>query len=325
MPPVRGFRTSRQNYINKKNYFNSYGKTTANHPVDSTSNKAVKRVYKKATTPKTKTGQNKTAIMTLARQVKSLQNSRFGELQTHTQYALFTGENKPLAAQPIAFCLNDFYDQIAKKGVITGGVATYANAVQFVRHTYQADLNDEHEWNARRNEDAVSSVEYKPVYTRCQIGFETAATGHLWPSSYRVTVLKMKPHNNTNKLAINIPMNLGAYRNLAGKIWEPTRNYLDKRYHDVLFDKWITVRANNKLATEQASMRHSCTISWKYRDQVIIPDFTNNPASQEFFTNVPVKDQIWVLISVPADLQGNLLSVEVSKFDVWRDKYGTSN
>ena len=98
---------SRPNYVNKSNYYRSYGRTVANPPKDSTNNKSVKKVYKKAP-PKTKTNQNKNAIMTLARQVKTLQNQRFGELQSHTQYALCTGDNIPQSGRPVAICLNNF-------------------------------------------------------------------------------------------------------------------------------------------------------------------------------------------------------------------------
>lgn len=318
---------NRGNYVNKRNFRQTFGRSVANHPKDTTNNKPVKKAYKPVKKDTTKTGQNKNAIMTLARQVKSLQNQRFGEIQTHTQHAEFTNWQNtiPQSSRPIAFCLNDMYDQLAKYGTQSAGVAGYGNSVQFVKHTYKSDLNDEHEWNPRRNEDAVSTVEYKPVYTKCVISFDTILQGLRFNNAYRVTVLKMKAHNNTNKLAINIPLNLGAYRHLAERVGSEERNFFDKRYHQILYDKWINTKPNNHTATESEHKRQSVTISWRYKDQVIRPDFTNNPGSQEFFTNVPIKDQIWVIISCPIELDDKLATVEISKFDVWRDSYGSSN
>lgn len=322
-----GYRTSRANYVRKRAFVQAFGKTVANYPVDTSRNAPVKRVYKKAKrAPRTIGGQNKTAIMTLGRQVKMLQNQRFGELQTHTQYLSLTNWQNtiPQATKPVAFCLNDFYDQTTKYGTITAGVAAYQNGPAFTRHAYSSDLNDEHEWNARRNTDTVSTLEYKPVYTRCTIGFDFIMQGLRFNSACRVTVLKLKAYNNTSKLAINVPLNLGAYRHLAERIQSEERNYFDKRYHEVLYDKWVNVLPKNRTATETDNIRRNVTISWKYRDMVIKPDKTDFPLAQEFFTNVPIKDQIWVIISCPVELDDKLATVEISKFDVWRDAHGVS-
>lgn len=84
--------------------------TAAKFPRQSSVHKTIKKIYRKKV-PATKTARNKTAIMKLSRQVKTLQNQRVGEAQTHTQWATLTGTNRPLANQPILFGLNSFYDQ----------------------------------------------------------------------------------------------------------------------------------------------------------------------------------------------------------------------
>lgn len=313
---------SRANYVNKKRYYRSYGRSVANPPKDTANNKPVKKAYKKKA-PKTKTNMNKTAIMTLARQVKTLQNQRFGELQSHTQYCLFSGEDIPQSTRPIAICLNDFYDQFAKKGIVSTGTAAYVNGPQFVRHPYQNDINDEHEWNARRNQDLVSNTEYKPVYTRLVLSFDAIFSGLRFSAPIRVTVFKQRHVvNSTTKLAVNCPMNLGAYRFMAERPLSFQRNYFDKKYHQVLYDKWINFTPKNRTATEQDNHRRTCTISWKYKDQLIKPDIIGAPSGQEFFTNVPINQQIWVLVSCAGELNDKLTTMEISKFDVWRDAHG---
>jgi len=318
---------SRTNYVNRSNYQKSYGRAVSNAPKDSNKNKPVKKVYNQAKKPKSKTGQNKSAIMTLAKQVKNLQNLRMGELQSHTQYALLgPWENaSPTSQNPILIGLNDFYDQLIKRGVNTAGVATYNNVKQLNRQSYNSDLNDEHEWNARRNEEVVSSVQYKPVYTRLQLTFDLIQTGIRYNAPIRITVLKLKPYANTNKLAINLPMHLGAYRYLAERPYATNKNYFDKKYHSILYDKWININVDNKTAEEQSNIRKNCTISWRYKDNKILkPDFATVPSGQEFFTNVPIQEQIFVLVSVNSELDDKLQSMEIGKFDVWRDDSGAN-
>lgn len=313
---------SRANYANKARFYRSYGRTVANPPKDTTKNKPVKKAYKKVA-PKTKANQNKMAIMTLARQVKTLQNQRFGELQSHTQYASFTGENLPQSTRPIAICLNDMYDQFTKKGTVVAGSAGYQNGPQLVRHAYQGDINDEHEWNAKRNQDIVSSNEYKPVYTRLTLSFDAIFTTVSFTSAVRVTVFKQRHVvNSTNKLAVNCPLNLGAYRYLAERPLSAQRNYFDKKYHQILYDKWINFSPQNRVFTEVTNVRKTCTISWKYKDQRLKPDIIGLPGAQEFFTNVPADEQIWCVISCAGEMDSRLTTMEVGKFDVWRDAHG---
>ena len=43
-----------------------------------------------------------------------------------------------------------------------------------------------------------------------------------------------------------LPNALGAYRNLAKRDYRPERNYFDKKYYQVIVDKWIPVRFDNQ-------------------------------------------------------------------------------
>lgn len=285
-------------------------------------------VFRKLRKPKrkfTKVARNKGAIITLARQVKALQQQRFGELQSHTMYLNLTGTNLPTPAQPLAFILNNFYDQPVYKGAVlsgpgTTGSATYNTGPTIQRQTFQGDLDDQFEWNARRNNDVVSLVEYKPVYTRLKLNFNYTMAGTGFPATLRVTVLKIKPYLASNKLNVTIPGALGAYRNLAAREFDPARNYFDKRYHTVLYDKWINTNWSNDTNVTDL-VRRSVTISWRYKDIVHKPDITTTPGNQVFWTNVPTKDVLWVLVSA-GDHHDRLSSMEIGKFDTWRDPHG---
>lgn len=300
-----------------------YRSTVAKYPKSTTVNKPIKRLYQKAKVqPKKAPAQNKQAIMKLSKQVKTLQNQRYGEIQSHTQHVLLQTTNLPTSTQPIAFILNDFYDQSIFKGTNVGGIANYTLGPAFARQTYQSDLNDQYEWNARRNTDAVSQVEYKPVYTRLRLSFDVTMAGLTYPGKIRITILKIKPYESSNKLSVNLPAALGAYRYLAERDYDSKRNYFDKKYHQIVYDKWLTFKGTNNTGSETTVIRKGHIISWRFNDMVLRPDITNNPPNQTFWTNIPVSQQYWVLISADDYMNTRLQGMEIGKFDVWRDPHG---
>lgn len=314
-------------YTKNIKQFNKKGGTAAKFPLSSTKNAPVRRVYKK-NRPVTKVSRNKNAIMTLARQVKTLQQQRFGEIQTHTQYSGYLGLvsdlNKLKANRPFCFCINNFYDQDIYKGDVNSGIATYGVAGTFHRQTYLSDLNDEYEWNARRNTDIVSPIEYKPVFTRLNIEFAFNPAFMNTAGQLRITILKIKPYQTSNKLAVALPTTLGAYRNLAEQVGAANRNYFDKSYHQVLMDKWISVKAPPAAQAVQGEYKRYCRIDFRYPDMVLKPDITAHPANQTFWTNTKTAEQIWCLISTSAQLEECLTYTQIGKFDTWRDAHGTA-
>lgn len=309
-------------YYRNKAFFRRTLATKSNvagkYPLQTTSNKPVKSIYKKKC-PKTKTDMNKAAIFTLAKQVKSLQNQRLGETQTHTQWCHLTGDNLPANNRPILLGMNNFYDQPVYKGQVTSGIATYANAGTLARQTFISDLNDEFEWNAHRNQETVSTVAYKPIFTRMNVLFvfnnnqTTTYTGKV-----RLTILKVQPFHSSNKLNVNLPTTLGAYRYLAGPTNQYT-NYFDKRYHKVMKDVWLNIKPPSDSAA--TTFTRNIKLDFKYDAHVLKPEI-NLTNGENFWTNTKTNEQIWCLIST--DAQAYLNDVTISKFDVWRDQHGAN-
>lgn len=316
------------NYTSKRHY-TSKGKTMTTLPKDSSTNKAVKNVYnKKKEVPKTAVQTNKEAVLTLARQVKTLQQQRFGEIQSRIMYtSLYTQTNLPLLDQPVAFCLNNMYNaQPIFKGTITGTTPGNSTVGAFNKYTYEATLDDEYEWNARQNSDIVSPIKYKPIFTRLNITILFNNPSVMTPppafncGKVRITILKLKsPLINSNKIDCSIPTRLGAYRRLAGLISDPERNSFNPRFHNVLYDKWVNLHSGG-----QPRNTKFLSIPWKYDEQVLAADFTDNPTGQLFYTNIPVKQQIWVLLSVDPDAALNVTTVNMSRKDSFRDHHGVA-
>jgi hypothetical protein len=312
---------------NASNYKKSTkGKNLTNLPADSTSNKSVKRVYRKASaTPKTKTGANKSAIMTLSRQVKSLQNQRFGEIQSaSTVFTLDSALKLPEPKLPVCFMVNDFYnDAPVWKGVhypVSGDVG-YSQIAVTERPSYNSDLLDQYEWNARQNTDAVSEIEYKPVYRRMNFHIETNLSGAYAPMKFRITLFKLKPVQlATNQIDCQLPSRLGAYRYLADSNNQIKQNSFNPRFHTVIYDKWVTIKSDSTSPTKSTFV----SIPYKFGDTDLVkPDFTNLPTGQTFWTNVPQNDIVWAMISVSGNATHPIVSkITCKSFFSWRDKHG---
>lgn len=299
--------------------------TVTKAPVDSKYNRPVYKKLRRKPRTRTKTGRNTNAIVTLARQVKQLQNQQYGDLQTHTQFvALSTAEVLPALQAPVAFCVSSFYDEHVYRGVITSGQATYAAVGTFLRQTLRSDLEDEYEWNAKRNSEAVSPIMYKPVFTRLSFRFFINYAGLSNPGRIRITVFKVKPYQASSKFNCSMPYALGAYRAMADTPSSPQRNYFDKQLHTVLYDKWIKVTPRTVTAGETDQRDITCIIPFKFPDVVYRPDFTTTPTTQTFFTNTPISQQIWCLVSADDAIAGHLVDIHVGRFNMWRDAHGTN-
>lgn len=301
--------------------------TVTKYPKSTTRNKPVFRKLRKPFVPYRV--KNRMAITTIARQVKSLQNRIYGDIDTMTQYANFNGVGAPVVTSvaPFLFMLNDFTNCPVYQGTPpVNGIPSYATTIQFQPQQYAQDMDDAYEWNARRNNTSVSPIEYKPVYTRVQFTFDYDRQGlssSLDPDAvFRVTILKLKPRLATTSMNVNLPGALGAYRYLAVDGGTNRRNYFDKTLHTVLYDKWLKFPNYNKTADDNCRYSRTLTISWRFKDHVLRPDFNQNPPNQEMWSNVPVQDQLWCMIS-RNDSQQSDVKFNIARFNVWRDARGS--
>lgn len=303
-------------------------KGLANLPNGKTANRAVKRVYRKAkVVPKRKTAINKAAIMTLARQVKNLQNQRYGEIQTCIDVYNAQG-SFPNRANPCCFAINDFYHACPMyRGTLLAGVPGFNLAGNFNRMSYESDMNDQYEWCARLNSDQVSSIQYKPVSTRLDFEFWFDNVNSLLnQGELRVTLLKVKPIQLEGSVDCSLPSRLGAYRNLCSEASDTKTNYFSPRLHEVLYDKRVKVDTT-KFAHLQSGIKQKIKFSIPYTfrtGHVITPDFTTLPAGQVFINSVPQTEIIWCMISANEEAH-NLFAaygMKIRRFMKWRDRDG---
>lgn len=304
----------------------AYNRTAVRVPRRNTYNKPVARALRKPRRPATKVARNKSAVLTLGRQVAMLQNQKFGILQTQTQSCLWQGTVAPTAlplpAQPIAIGVNNFYEQTTFRGLVTGTTATFEDSASFAKQTYQADLDDQYEWLSRMNTDIVSANAYLPVYTRLNFRFHFRKTGPSEPGVIRIDLVKIRDVNSTNKISTNVPSALGAFRNLAITPSDPARNYYNAEFHQVISSKFLKVRNPNRTATDSIDSYVMHTMSRKFgHSDFLDPNFNDNPTGQAFWTNVPRNKQLWLIISLDAQASSMLQKIECARLCRWRDHH----
>lgn len=289
-------------------------------------NTAVKRVYKRRPKP-TKANLNKQAVFKLAKQVKDLQKLRYGEIQRNELYlTLLYGPQQaaptPAPGAPVAFLVNDFYpNQLCFRGSNTGGVAGYGSNGAFLIPGYQEDMNDEHEFTPRM-QDIVSNTIYKPVYTSIRMTIKVNGQHIHYPGTVRITILKVKPYDHSNKVAVGIPGNLGAYRNLALNLGEPAKNEFNPKFHTVLYNKYLKIDTKARYAGDQDIREYNLSVPVFYGNMVLKPDLVQMPVGQEMWTNTPVSKHIWCLISVNHAAAEVITSIHIRRLNSWRDPHG---
>lgn len=292
-------------------------------------NRPVKRVYTRyRTAPRTRTGANRSAIYTLARQVKTLQNQRYGKLQSHTLFwekappwVLSNNHNTTAANIPWCWQLNDFITPSAMYyGYMPNGqVASFERFPNNFTPQQYSSGDPRGNWNKLRNLELASIHSYKPVLSKFTITVNCQLPDAFMPQRMRVTVLKLKPYIASMTQDTAIPGALANYANLALEPGDPQRNYLWKKYHTILYDKTKIIR--NTLDTEHRQF----SFSYNHRygaNEVVSPHMTSTPTGQEVYMNTPVSSQIWVLVSWSDPLVATISKVRINRFDVWRDTLG---
>lgn len=295
-------------------------------PKQSTANRPVKRALRTPRRGRGKVARNKSAIYTLARQVRTLQNQRLGEFQRNIQWVKLEGGTLPQSGSPVAFLVNSLYDHShIMKGVLTNGVPSFAENALFQDVVNDTDISSQYQWQTREN-DLVSSVVYKPIFSRINFNFRVSWHG-AWPTPgyIRITILRIKPFLASNKLDVALPQTLGAYRYLANM--SSNRNYFNGDYHRVLLDKWIKFSPDQKsttAGTDCNDIYRTISIPWKFgQSEICRPDHTSDP-SERFWTNTPEASHTWCLISCGANLDSHLSLLEIGRVNSWRDPHGTT-
>lgn len=296
-------------------------------------NAPVKRIYrKKATAPKSKPAVNKNAIMTLSRQVKSLQMTQNGQIQRAFQHISFLPTEMPTTHCPLLFCVNNLYqDAVVVRGAThnvgsDADVGTFTSAGTWLQRndSHVASLHPMHKWDYRASLDSVSALQYNPLSSNLKFQFTFSNYYTNAPMKFRITIFSRKTSRNNDFAAINdkLPQYAGAFRNMAHDDLSQRREF-SPYLHKILYDKWVTINPREDAyrdighhdatsasdAFAYANEKHYnrvqrfISIPWKFDGKTLKPDLdrktatSGDYAAETFYSNVPISRQIWCCIS----------------------------
>lgn len=289
-----------------------------------TSNSVVAKKYVKKTTKPTATI-NKSAIMTLSKQVKQLQLQRYGFKQFQHQHIQFSYFMQPSVLKPYAFMVNDFYNASKiYRGIVSGGAVSYEEPLQFDKVESTASIDAQYLWNNKQQKETVSLVHYLPISTTLKFRVEYQSTAALdRPIRVRVQVFKFKNQTVNGKFKMTLPHNLGAYWHMCDR-YPTTRNHLNTHeYHDVVVDKSVYLTPIlNHTATNTIDKYINCKIQFPAKEVKL--DQTTDPADQKLYNIIPTNEQYWCLISTDST-ETDKLKIHLERWNVWRDSTGVGS
>lgn len=285
----------------------------------------VKKAYRPMTTV------NKSAIMTLSKQVKKLQLQRYGFKQYQHQFIKeIPGDNpsnyvSPTQTQPIAFMVNDFYlDGKIWQGGILNGAPQLTQVRRFDKVDNNLPINTEYMFNHKQQLDTVNFTHYLPISTTLRFRVEYLSNVDFQtPVRVRFQIFKFKNAVINGKFQLALPYNLGAYWHMCDKNPE-TRNHLNtSEYHDLVMDKsvYVTPRFDHN-STLVLDKYLNMKIQFPAKEVKLDP--SNSPSGQETYNIIPTKDQYWCLISTDTN-EIDRVKVHLERWNVWRDTVGVGN
>ena len=216
--------------------------------------------------------QNKNTIMTLSKQVRTLQMARYGFKQwQHQHIARTDGTATPgfnaLQNYVNSFMVNNFFTGhnaahscTLYYGTMSGGVPTLGTHSRFSKVTSDLDVQDQFMFNYKQGADAVNQIRYLPaVSSTMKFNVHCNSGPNLPGERVRIQIFKFKNVTSSSKFQIALPYNSGAYWHMCDK--NPAhRNHLNTHeYHTVIADKSVYFPQTDTLRDQVESVRLSTT------------------------------------------------------------------
>lgn len=298
-------------------------------------NKQVDKVmHQKA--PRTTNKKQDVAISVLAKQVKLLQLSKYGDRQYQYQYLPLVPDGVPGATpyleNPLIFAANCFYNNTAiyKASVNASGDPSFVllnptDPIRFQKQVLSLDLGDQYQFNELNNQNTVSKVEYLPIGMKYKFRISGDIRNTDPTFRYRFTLFKLKNSPNaSNKLNLSLPQTAGALWHMCDDS-PSTRNYFSKAYHTIIADRWVKFNPPTQTGSTLVVNR-VVEIPYIFQSaQPLKPNITTVPNNQEFWTNLPQEDIIWCLVSCNrSNATAIMPTILIERQLLWRDKHGTT-
>ena len=305
----------------------------------------VKKIYKKPFVPVT--FKRDSAISSLSRSVKQLQNQQLGAYQKQLQHANITlGAAGFDRKQPMCFAANCFASPIPSGGSAADypdiwkckGDLTPGSAGRFAiwqNSTGQQGIPDKFNTWSGCNDDEVSHNIYQPLSASYRFSFNMDMKPSDEDVYIRIDVLKpRKVLRTSTDHEYNLPQSLPGFAYLAENAMV-NRNRINTTYwgNYQVKTKWIKMSATKDLqADSDRKVTRRAGFNLKF-NQILKPDLDQlGTTGHQWYLNTQVKHQVWVVISTSHDIYATNPStpwgahdtMQIERRIAWRDQHGTS-
>lgn len=282
---------------------------------------------------------NTNAIVTLARQVRTLQMQHYGDIQ-YTRQVLckndggkdITGNGAFLNTAPYMFELLNFYNQAR---VYKGDMDASFNPTYTQEHRWLV-LSEAGATGAGKpyafdvTNDAVSHNQYMPLTAFYQWHVKFTDVEKAKDKVVRLTVFKLKTTADNAKVKTLLPDYLGQYANMAME--DPSdRNKFSPVYHKVLYQRSYHLKNTGDVTKD---IERDFTMKWSFsrQDGLVRLDTdqiegtpsssTQEYCAQHFRHLIRPQDQIYVLLSTSNGDQNCRAEISCMRTLRWRDNEG---
>lgn len=311
-------------------------------------NKAVARIQRKAYVPKLV--KNTASIRVLAKQVRALQRSKIGPVQSVSEAWNWTWISGSLGAtyfrdqRPILFCAHDFIDPGGVRapiyysqdnsltqdtvGQLPGTASTWQRHV-FPGTGEGVGADDFNFW-FKTDDNHASQEIYLPLSTNITFQFSGKMFTQTADVRFRIDVIRQKKMMTVNTdRRLQLP---DAIQGLGNMISDDmlNRNRFNKEYFEVQQTKYITVKPPPAaINTTAASVDREVNLYIPFKHHMLKPDIDAEGSSNDhpaFYKNCDPRKLVWVLISTDMigtphpDLQ---FKMAMKRTNRWRDQHGT--
>jgi len=306
-------------------------------PQNSRTNKPVKAAvstYKKTPTPRTNPRQyaanNRNAIMTLSRQVKSLQVSKLGDIQTNRERLGF----QPTVfsqSSPMCFAVNDFTQWTTDVGApswvsdLNDGANLHSNFITQSRGYMIAGGNEKNFYDFKQGDNTASKIVYHPISST--LNFEVhkgAMSPGDEPLVVRIDIVRQKRTLVTPTRVLKLPQSIGGLGNMCVEN-AGNRNRFNKQYFELLNTKFLYLNNRNGSATSE--IRKNCTIHVPLQKYGYIrpdADAEDNAGNYtDWYNNTHPMKQIWCIMSFSSTSALSGVDINIHRENKWRDQHGT--
>ena len=345
---ARNMRDSRVRYVTASRGTSRAAKVTAARKTNIPVTKALTRPNRRVRF-RTNKYRNKTAIVTLARQVRALQMKHYGDIQYTRQALCRTSGTKDIKGpgvfmhdSPYLFELKNFFNG----ALVWRGSMSSNNVPGAIQDAKWLALPKSHASGALKpyafdvTNDAVSTEQYMPLtaFYKWHMKWLDVAAGS--DKIVQLTVFKLKSVHNNPKIKTALPDYLGQYANMC--VEDPSdRNKFSPVYHQVLHQRTYNFR-NTGDVTKHVERWINLKWSFSRKDGLIrldteqindqvdldLNDPTNSHQTEtgaNFAHYIRPEEQIYVLLSTSNAQNSHAVEISCMRTLRWRDTQGVTS